>query len=317
MTLNILNVTVDSDSDSLRLDIFISQTYSKITRSAAQRLIKSGNILVNSEKAKRSQKVREGDSIELTPEVPIPLEAEAEDIPIDIIYEDDSIVVVNKAANMVVHPAAGNYTGTLVNALLHHIKDLSGISGVVRPGIVHRLDKGTSGVMIVAKNNDAHVSLTDQFKERSVTKKYLALIFGRMKEERGIIKSNIGRDKKNRKKISSRGTNLKEALTHFEVKKTFDRISLLELTPKTGRTHQLRVHLSETGHPIVGDELYGGTKRIKSIPDTQLRASLNGLERFLLHAAYLKIRHPKTGDEIEFSAPMPDDFSDTLKLLEG
>ena len=301
--------------DKQRLDIFLSGAIKSMTRSGAQKLITSGNVLVNDSVEKPSHKVRTEDVIVVTIEEAIPSEAGAEDIPIDIIYEDESIAVVNKAASMVVHPAVGNYTGTLVNALLHHLKDLSGIGGVMRPGIIHRLDKGTSGVIVIAKNDAAHNSLTEQFKDRTIVKKYFALIFGKMAKDTGIIESGIGRDKKNRKKISSNSSNQKEAVTLYELKRSYEGFSLLELTPKTGRTHQLRVQLSELGHPIVGDELYGGDNKLKFITDTALRKRLKELDRFLLHAAYIKFTHPKTNKPIEFSVPLPNDFEDVLKLL--
>jgi 23S rRNA pseudouridine1911/1915/1917 synthase len=310
-----LNLKVDSDHSGIRLDMFLSRTLDSTTRSNARKLIDKGNVKVNGNAGKPALKTRAGDYVTVTIEEPVPLEAEPENIPIDIIYEDESLVVVNKAANMVVHPAAGNYTGTLVNALLYHLKDLSGISGVIRPGIVHRLDKGTSGVIVVAKDDETHLSLTAQFKERTVTKRYLALIFGHMKEEEGVIELSIGRDRKNRKKISSFSTGKKEAVTYFKVKRRYGPLSLLELIPKTGRTHQLRVHLSESGHPIVGDELYGGTKRLKTITDTVLRKRLSELDRFLLHAEYLSFLHPKTKERVEFSADIPDDFAGIIDML--
>ena len=307
---------VEAASAKARLDIYVSQITENTTRSYAKILIDTGKVLLNAAPSKASQKLKAGDIVEVTLEEAIPLDTPAEDLPVEILYEDESIVVVNKAAMMVVHPAAGNYTGTLVNALLFHLTDLSGIGGVMRPGIVHRLDKGTSGVMVVAKNDEAHLSLTAQFKDRAVTKKYLALVLGRMPAANGVIESEIGRDNKNRKKISSNSSNKKEAVTFYEVKKVLDRFSLLELTPKTGRTHQIRVHLSESGHPIVGDELYGGVKRLHSIPDTLLRKRLKELDRFLLHAAYLSFAHPKTNERVEFSAPLPDDFLSVLAMLE-
>jgi 23S rRNA pseudouridine1911/1915/1917 synthase len=316
MTPDIFSLNVKAELANTRLDVFVSGAMEEMTRSTARKLITSGKALINDEKAKPSHKVKEGDVVTVIKEAAVPLEASAEDIPIDIIYEDESFVVVNKSPNMVVHPAAGNYSGTLVNALLHHLKDLSGIGGVMRPGIVHRLDKGTSGIIVAAKDDKTHISLSAQFKDRLVLKKYMALVFGQMPEDKGSISSEIGRDLKDRKKISSRSSNKKEALTFYEVKKRFAGFCLLELFPKTGRTHQLRVQLSELGHPIVGDELYGGTKRLKSIKDTVLRKRLKELDRFLLHAAYIKFTHPKKDETVEFSAPLTEDFKIILDMLE-
>ncbi len=297
--------------------MFLSQIRGDITRSNAARLIATGKVLVNNELiSKPAHKVKSGDVVIATKEPPQPSTALPEDIPLDIIYEDESIVVVNKQANMVVHPAAGNYTGTLVNALLFHCNDLSGIGGVMRPGIVHRLDKGTSGVIVAAKNDKAHNSLADQFKGRLVLKRYMALVFGHMPGENGMISSDIGRDMKNRKKISSNSTRKREALTMYKVTKYFRGLCLVQLTPKTGRTHQIRVHLSESGHPIAGDDLYGANGKLTSISDTMLRKRLRELDRFLLHASYLKLVHPETNEYVEFSVDIPWDFADILRLLD-
>lgn len=309
-------VNVEVGFNDLRLDIFLSQIQNGLTRSNAQKLISNSKVLVNNATVKPAYKVKTGDMVEVFFLPATPSEAIAEDIPLDIIFEDESVIVLNKSANMVVHPAAGNYTGTMVNALLHHCKDLSGIGGVMRPGIVHRLDKGTSGVIVVAKNDAAHNALSDQFQNRIVQKKYIALVFGRMPSDDGIISSEIGRDMKNRKKISSRTTQKRDAITIYKSLKTYKGFSLLELTPKTGRTHQIRVHLSESAHPIVGDDLYGGNKRLGAIEDTSFRKVLKDLDRFLLHAASLQFLHPKTNESMKFSAPIPADFQNILDILE-
>jgi 23S rRNA pseudouridine1911/1915/1917 synthase len=317
MTQKRFSVSVKSDLADLRFDVFLSRAWEGITRSTAQKLIINGSALINDENVKPSHKVKEGDVVVVETEPPAPSKAQPEAIPIDIIYEDENVVVVNKPPNMVVHPAAGNYSGTMVNALLHHCRDLSGIGGVLRPGIVHRLDKGTSGVIIAAKNDETHLSLSVQFKERSVLKRYIALVFGQMQADKGIITSGIGRDSKNRKKISSKTSKKKEAITFYKVMKSFEGFSLVELTPKTGRTHQLRVHLSEMGYPIVGDVLYGARGRINSVKDKMLQKRLKELDHFLLHASYIKFMHPVKKEYVEYFAPVPEDFNEILKLLEG
>ncbi len=316
MTSQQSNFTIDAEQANRRLDLFLSRSMDGMTRSSALRHITNGLATVNSEKAKPSYKVKTGDIISVTLEEPIPAEALPEDIPLNVVYEDSSFVVIDKPANMVVHPAVGNYTGTLVNALLHHCTDLSGIGGVMRPGIVHRLDKGTSGIIVVAKSDEAHASLSAQFKARTVQKRYIALVYGKM-EDSGMLDRDIGRDYKNRKKISSNSNSKKEAMTFYKVLKRYFRFCLVELTPKTGRTHQLRVHLSEAGHPIVGDELYGANRRLKSIQDTVLRKTIADLERFLLHAEYLSFDHPKSGERVEFFVPTPDNFAEILNVLES
>lgn len=315
MTQKRFSVSVKSDLADLRFDVFLSRVSEGITRSTAQRLIINGSALVNDDTVKPSYKVKEGDVVVVETQPPTPSKAQPENIPIDIIYEDENIVVVNKPPNMVVHPAAGNYSGTLVNALLYHCRDLSGIGGVMRPGIVHRLDKGTSGVIVAAKDDETHLSLSEQFKDRSVLKRYLALVFGQMPADKGIITSGIGRDSKNRKKISSKTAKKKEAVTFYKVAGSFEGFSLVELTPKTGRTHQLRVHLSEMNRPIVGDVLYGARSRINSVRDKIVQKRLRELDRFLLHASQIKFMHPKKKEYVEFSAPVPEDFNEILKLL--
>ena len=231
---------------------------------------------------------------------PTPSAAQAEDLPIEILYDDLDIVVVNKPAGMVVHPAAGNPTGTLVNALLHHVKDLSGIGGEIRPGIVHRLDKGTSGVMVVAKNDDAHRELTRQFHDREVEKEYVALAWG-LVQQRKRINARIGRDPKNRVKMSTRASRSREAITRVTWSRDLQGVTLLRVAIHTGRTHQIRVHLSAIGHPIVGDSLYGGVHRRVPHP---LKA-VTRLARPFLHAERLVITHPRTQERMEFTAPIP------------
>lgn len=267
-----------------------------LTRSQIGKLIEAGEILVNGQVVKPSYHLKKNDCLTINIPPPRKLETKPENIPLEIVYEDDDLVVVNKPRGMVVHPAAGNYEGTLVNALLHHCQDLSGIGGVVRPGIVHRLDKDTSGLIVVAKNDAAHQSLTKQFKDRVIKKRYVALVQGVVKQDSGEIDAAIGRHPVRRMKmaVTEKG---REAITHFKVIKRFKDTTLVELAPKTGRTHQLRVHLHHLGHPIVGDPVYGGAKGSGQ----------------LLHASKLSFIHPRTGEKMEFEVPLPDDLSVELK----
>jgi 23S rRNA pseudouridine1911/1915/1917 synthase len=218
---------------------------------------------------------------------------------------------------MVVHPACGNYSGTMVNALLYQCTTLSGIGGVIRPGIVHRLDKGTTGVLVVAKNDAAHQGLSEQFKQHTVVRKYSALVFGTMREASGTVSSPIGRHPADRKKMSTHTRRGRNAVTHWNVLETFDMVTLLEATLETGRTHQVRVHLASIGHPIVADEPYGGCKRLKAISFKQLQDACKAIKRPLLHAGYLQFMHPDTGAPLSFTAPLPDDFVRILNILRG
>jgi 23S rRNA pseudouridine1911/1915/1917 synthase len=281
-----------------RLDQYLAgQKKLDLTRSQISKLIEAGNILVNDRIVKPSYHLKTTD--QLTIDIPPlkKLDAKPENIPLDIVYEDDDLIVVNKPRGMVVHPAVGNYEGTLVNALLHHVKNLSGIGGVARPGIVHRLDKDTSGLIVVAKNDLAHQALAKQFKDREIAKQYVALVKGVIKQDSGEIAAAIGRHPVKRKKMAAgRG---REALTFYRVIERFKDATLVELTPKTGRTHQLRVHLNHLGHPIVGDPVYGGDKGTGQ----------------LLHAQKLAFTHPRTGEKLAFTAPLPDDLAEAIKKL--
>jgi 23S rRNA pseudouridine1911/1915/1917 synthase len=255
--------------------------------------------------------------IRRAPEIP---KAEAEEIPLDILYEDDDLLVLNKAAGMVVHPAPGHYSGTLVNAILHHLggPGTSGPAGDARPlraGVVHRLDKGTTGVMVVAKNELVQRKLAQQFKDRKVEKTYQALVFGAFKQKAGTIDVPIGRDTIHRKKFSSRTKFARSAVTHWKVARAFPGLTLLEIALETGRTHQIRVHLSETRHPIVGDSAYGAKSHISSIKDEAVQETLERVERPLLHAWRLSFSHPTTGIRVAFEAPLPDDFRSVIGSL--
>jgi len=299
-----VSFTAEEDNRGDRVDRFLANEIADYSRSQIQRLIENGHVAHSRYAvAKSNSDIREGDVITVTLPAPVATAAQAEDLPLEILYDDLDIVVVNKPAGMVVHPAAGNPTGTLVNALLHHVKDLSGIGGEIRPGIVHRLDKGTSGVMIVAKNDDAHRELTRQFHDREVEKEYVALAWG-LVQQRKRINARIGRDPKNRVKMSTRASRSREAITRVTWSRDLQGVTLLRVAIHTGRTHQIRVHLSAIGHPIVGDSLYGGVHRRVPHP---LKA-VTRLTRPFLHAERLVITHPRTHERMEFTAPIPDEL---------
>ncbi len=282
------------------------------TRSQIHRLIEEGFVEVNKEVPKPGYRIKADDRILVTLPPPVKAEVEPENIPLDIVHEDKDIIVVSKPRGMVVHPAAGNYSGTLVNALFYHCRDLSGIGGVLRPGIVHRLDKDTSGLMVIAKNDLAHQELARQFKAKKIFKQYLALVHGVIREEKGVIEAKVGRHPKHRKKMAVirgagdevRGTRGREAVTHYKVLERFDKYSLVELDLKTGRTHQIRVHLTSLGHSIVGDPTYG--HRREEFP----------VSGQLLHAARLGFVHPGTGKYVEFERDMPQDMKSVISELQ-
>jgi 23S rRNA pseudouridine1911/1915/1917 synthase len=289
---------IDPACEKMRLDLFLTRVQDEITRSYLKKLIEDDHVTVNDQPAKASYRLKLEDRVELKLPDPAPLEVQAEAIPLNVVFEDEHLIVVDKPAGLVVHPAPGHASGTLVNALLHHCKDLKGIGGVERPGIVHRLDKDTSGLIVVAKTEKALQSLAGQFKDRTVTKVYLALAKGTMEKTRGVIDSPIGRHKVHRKKMSSHTHKGREAETRYEVVTQFDKYALVRLFPKTGRTHQLRVHLASIGHPILGDGLYGGTSG-PGVPK---------ISRQALHAHSLKFIHPETGEELHFESPLPEDM---------
>lgn len=299
-----LSFTVNSAGE--RLDKYLSSQMTDFTRNAVAKLIADGNVAVNGSIVNKNYKCRENDEISVTVPDAVPLEAEAENIPLDIVYEDKDLLVVNKQKGMVVHPAAGNYTGTLVNALLYHCKDsLSGINGVIRPGIVHRIDKDTSGLLIVAKNDSAHIHLAQQIKEHSFSRAYQAVVYGNIKEGEGTVNLPIGRSPKDRKKMAVTDKNSKNAVTHFQVIKRYGDFTHIRCVLETGRTHQIRVHMAYLGHPLAGDGVYGPKKVIKS---------LNGQ---CLHAGEIGFVHPTSGEYMEFKADLPDYFTDFLNKLEN
>ncbi len=289
----------------LRLDVAVGLFIPDLTRSAVARLIGEGNVLVNGKSQPKSYKVQFNDQIEVLLPDPKTTDVLPQDIPLDIVYEDDHLLVVNKPKGLVVHPAAGNPDGTLVNALLHHCGDsLSGIGGVIRPGIVHRIDKDTSGLLVVAKNDAAHLLLSEQIKEHSFTREYCAVVYGRVKTDEGTVCAPIGRHPTDRKKQAVTNKNSKEATTHYKVERTFRGYTQLRLRLETGRTHQIRVHMAYIGHPVCGDSVYAGKLADKS-----------GLQGQCLHAAKLGFVHPKTNDYMEFEAPLPTYFTDFLARL--
>ncbi len=303
---------VTSGESPKRLDVFLANREPDLSRSALQRLITEGHVTINGQAVKPSQKIKPGDKIVLDIPRPEPLELQPEPIPLDILYEDDSLVVLNKPAGLVVHPAPGHWSGTLVNALLYHFAkpggSLSTIGGKERPGLVHRLDKETSGVMVVAKTDQAHRSLANQFKHHSITRVYEALAWGTIKKSEGVIELAIGRDTKERKKFSARTTSPKASATGYKVLQRLGKLATkVELRPRTGRTHQIRVHLSALGHPVLGDPTYGGRK-VKALDEIVI-------PRVMLHARTLGFVHPTTGRSLEFSAPAPPDFAELLEAL--
>ncbi len=295
---------IDGESAGERLDKFMAEAFNDaaVSRTQIQDWIKGGAVLVNGAETKPKHKLLAGDMV--TVEVPEaePTELAAEPIPLDVVYEDSDVIVINKQRGLVVHPAPGHSSGTVVNALLYHCNDLSGINGSIRPGIVHRIDKDTSGLLMAAKNDAAHASLSEQLKEHSVTRKYIALVHGNVPHDRGTIDAPIGRDERDRKMFTVTEKNSRHAVTHFSVIERLDDYSLLELQLETGRTHQIRVHMKYIGHPLAGDPMYGRSKTV----------DLNGQA---LHAAVLGFKHPRTGEYLEFQAPIPADMEHVLHSL--
>ena len=295
-----MELKIDAAAAGLRLDKAVADL-TELSRGLANEQIKNGQILVNGEAKKAKYAVKEGDVISY--EVPDPevVEYVAEDLPLEIVYQDEDVAVVNKPQGMVVHPSAGHTRGTLVNALMYHIKDLSGINGVLRPGIVHRIDKDTSGLLMIAKNDQAHLALADELKDKKSLRKYWAIVHGNLPNDRGVIEAPIGRSEKDRKKqaVTAKG---KPALTRFQVLERFGDYTLVELQLETGRTHQIRVHMAYIGHPVAGDEVYGPRKTLK------------GHGQFL-HARTLGFTHPRTGEVLEFTAEAPAIFLETLEKL--
>ena len=311
-------LTVPAEHAGGRLDRFLVSQVPEVSRARIQQLIAGGQVKVNGDAAKPSLRLREGDQIELLGSpTPPPLKAFAEKIPLDVVYEDDALAVINKPAGMVVHAGAGarSQSGTLVNALLHRFGSLSDVGGELRPGIVHRLDKDTSGLIVVAKTDLAHRRLAEQFSRRTVKKTYIALVHGWMKQERGTITSAIARDRIRRTRMTTRARGGREAVSHWRVlrriQSRFGRFSLLELKIDTGRTHQIRVHLASLGHPVAGDGLYGAPRELKDKSGRKL-----ALERNFLHAAAIELMHPQSGAPLRLARPLPPELEDLLSHLE-
>jgi 23S rRNA pseudouridine1911/1915/1917 synthase len=309
----ITEFVITSGEQTKRLDLFLVNRERDISRSALQRLIELGRIRINDQMVKPSHKIKPGDRITMDVPKPEPLSMKGEPIPLEVLFEDESLLVLNKPSGIVVHPAPGNWTGTLVNALLHHFQTsggtISAIGGKERPGLVHRLDKETSGVMVIAKTDTAHRALAAQFKLHTITRVYEALVWGVPKKGRGVIELAIGRDVKDRKTFSSRTTSPKESVTEYVVDRRYGKVAAHALLyPRTGRTHQLRVHLTSLGHPILGDHTYGGRK-VCTIANVEI-------PRVMLHARTLGFTHPVTGQAEDFTRPVPSDMEKVMSALD-
>lgn len=294
-----------ADQENIRLDKYLSIIYPDSSRAFFQKLIKNHDVKVNGDVQKPSYPVHEGDLVTVTMEEAKETAIVPEDIPLDILYEDDDLLIVNKPKGMVVHPSAGHYSGTLVNAVMYHCRDsLSGINGEIRPGIVHRIDMDTTGSLIVCKNDESHIHIAQQIKEHSVNRIYVGIVCGNLKEDQGTIEGSIGRSPANRKKMAINEKNGKPAITHYQVLERFGSYTYVQFKLETGRTHQIRVHMASIGHPLLGDELYGGT-----------RNSFKHLKGQTLHARTIGFVHPHTGEYMEFSAPLPEYLEKLLLQL--
>ena len=298
--------TVEDEQAGERIDKFIAERMADLSRTQVQDLIESESILVNEKKSKPNYKLKAGDRITLVMPEPEEVTLVAEDIPLDVYYEDSDVIVVNKPRGMVVHPAAGHATGTLVNALLYHCKDLSGINGEVRPGIVHRIDMDTSGLLMAAKNDVAHRNLAEQLKEHTVTRKYIAVVYGVIEHDLGTIDAPIGRHQVHRQQMAVKREGGREAVTHFQVLERLNKYTVVELKLETGRTHQIRVHMEFIGHPLVGDPKYGSQRRNRYG---------HIIEGQALHAQVLGFDHPRTGEYLEFSTDIPEDMKNLIEYL--
>jgi len=311
-----IDFIIEHEDYGIRLDVILSKHLS-ISRSFAARLIDEGRVMVEGSMRRPSFKIKDGMRVQgsySTMEEGLPLKAC--EIPLDVIYEDQWIIVINKPAGLTVHPGAGNVDGTLVNALLARYPQISGVGDPDRPGIVHRLDKLTSGVMVVARSSDSHAILANAFKAHEHRRKYMAICYGHMPQIQGTIETFIQRNPRDRKRMTSRADKGRRAVTHWEVIKQWMGFSLLLLTLQTGRTHQIRVHLSDMGHPVVGDAQYGGRRRANSIEDPLLQSYMKALDRQMLHAFTLGITHPITNEQMEFKSEMPDDMNQVIRMLD-
>ncbi len=306
----ILTIKASAEDDGSRLDAFIGYNTDELSRSYAVKLIGKGCVSVNGETAaSKKRSVSEGDVITIDMPEPEPLEITAEDIPLDIVYEDDDVAVINKPRGMVVHPGPGNASGTLVNAIMYHMGDsLSSINGVIRPGIVHRIDKDTSGLLMIAKNDKAHESLAAQLKDHSVTREYTALVYDNIREDELTVDEPIGRDERNRMRNAVNGSGARNAVTHIKVLERFGKYTLVRARLETGRTHQIRVHMAYMHHPLAGDELYGPRGRSSKIEGVEVHGQL-------LHAGTLGFIHPSSGEYLEFHSELPEVFRNVLERL--
>lgn len=305
---------VDAEAASLRLDLWLARRLPELSRARLQALIAAGDVLLDGAPTRPSARPRPGQTVTVRVPDPEPAEPAPEDIPVRIVHEDAHLLVVDKPAGLVVHPGAGRPSGTLVNALLHHVRDLSGVGGVLRPGIVHRLDKGTSGLLVVAKDDATHRALTRQFSARTTEKDYLAVVLGVPEHRQGVVDLPVGRDPRHRQRMSARVPRGREARTSWILVEAFPGAALLRLRIHTGRTHQIRVHLATVGHPVLGDATYGGCK-LPASARPLLREALAGLTRPALHAARLAFTHPATGERVTFAADLPEDLGRLLEVL--
>lgn len=321
-----LTLLVSPDDANRRLDQFVVSHIADISRARVQQLIAEEKILVNGKAGKSSLKLRPGDTVQVLapPQLP-PLRAIPEEIPLDIVFEDDDLAVVNKPAGMMVHAGAGategaRNRGTLVNALLHRYGSLSGVSGELRPGIVHRLDRETSGLIVIAKNDESHRKLARQFADRKAKKTYVALVHGWLKQDSGTIRSSISRDLVHRTRMTTKGRSGREAITHYRVSRRMDglygKFTLVEVRIDTGRTHQIRVHMASLGHPVVGDTLYGAPREITPSHSGGRRPKTTSLSRNFLHSTKLEIAHPRSGEPLSFSRPIPPELAEFLQMVE-
>ena len=299
-----LEFLIEKEDTNKRIDSFLNDNLEDVSRSRIQKLIEEKNVLVNNKEINKNYKLRENDTITVYIEEPKEIDILPEDIPLDIVYEDDDVILINKPQDMVVHPANGHYSGTLVNALMYHCKDnLSGINGIMRPGIVHRIDKDTSGILIIAKNDKAHQSLASQLEDHSMTRVYYAIVYNNLKEDKGTIDAPIGRHPIDRKKMAVTDKNSKRAVTHYEVIQRFKKYTFIKLKLETGRTHQIRVHMAYIGNPLLGDVVYGKEKQPFK------------LKGQVLHAKVLGFIHPSTNEYMEFETELPAYFQELLKKL--
>lgn len=298
-----------------RLDRFLAARLPGSSRSFLQGLVRAGRVTMGGHALKSSLLIGAGDVVQVEIPDPEPLDLTPEPAALDVLHDDGDLIVLNKPAGLTVHPGAGARTGTLVHRLLHHCRDLSGIGGVERPGIVHRLDKDTSGVIVVAKNDLAHRDLIRQFQARTVEKTYEAIVWGHVEKTRGVVEIPIGRDRRDRVRISPRSASPRQALTQYEVVERLSGFTWVRVHPRTGRTHQIRVHMNHLGHPIVGDQLYGGTGRARRITDPERRHAVEGFGRLALHARRIAFVHPRLGEPVSYEAPLPPEFTALASAL--